>query len=349
MRFARKLPLAALAAAALAALPLLGAGCIYAPLDFGLGEIGKVQEVTLVESEARAKVLMLHIDGEINDEASGGGLFGTTEGTTAQVKDVLDLARKDDSVVALLLRINTPGGGVTASDIIYREISAWKAETKKPVVALMMDTCASGGYYVSMAADRIVAHPTCITGSIGVITMLPNVAGLADKLGVEVVTIKSGSHKDMGSPFRAPTDEDRKLFQSLIDQMYGRFVDVVAAGRKGLAKDRIRQLADGRVYTAPEALQNKLIDQIGYFEDALAAAKKLANVRDARVVSYERKGLGSGRRTIYSSSFAEPVEASLLARGGAEGDRNIVKIDARPLLPGASGPVFKYLWLPTIH
>src|SRR5207248_2588258 len=157
-----------------AALPPLVSGCIYAPLDLGLGEIGKVQEVTLVESDARAKILMLHIDGEINDEAEGRGFFGGSEGTTAQVKDVLDLARKDENVVAILLRVNSPGGGVTASDIIYRELLDWKKQTKKPIVALMMDTCASGGYYISMAADKIVAHPTCITGSIGVITMLPN-------------------------------------------------------------------------------------------------------------------------------------------------------------------------------
>ena len=339
-------PASVLRSAAAAMILALSAGCIYAPIDFGIGEIGKMQEVTLVESHVKQKILMLHIDGEINDQGTS-SFFGSTEGTCAQVKDVLDLARDDEHVVAVLLRVNSPGGGVTASDIIYREILEWKRQTKKPVVALMMDTAASGGYYISMAADKVIAHPTCITGSIGVITMLPNVSGLADKLGVQVVTIKSGEHKDMGSMFRPSTDDDRKLFQSLIDQMYGRFVDVVTEGRHGLLKrERVKELADGRVYTAAEAKAAKLIDDVGYFDDALAAVKALAGVKEARVVAFERKGLGNGRRTIYSTSLADPIGASFLGRG-QEGDRNLVKIDAGPVLP--SGPVFKYLWMPNIR
>ncbi len=336
----------AIAGVALAGIAL--AGCIYAPLDFGLGELGKVQEVTLVESRADHKVLLLHIDGEISDDSEPAGLFGVREGTTAQVKDVLDLARKDDSVSALLVRINSPGGGVTASDIIYREILNWKRDTKKPVVALLMDTAASGGYYVASAADKIVAHPTCVTGSIGVIAFFPNLYGLGNKIGVSVETLKSGENKDLGNPFRPMKDEERHLLQSLIDQMYARFVDVVTEGRHGaLARQDVLKLADGRVYTAVEAERAKLVDQIGYFNEAFALAKKLAGVKDARVVAFERKGFGAGRHTIYSREMGDPIQASILA-GGKEGDRNLIKIGAGPLLP-SPGPFFKYLWLPSIH
>jgi protease-4 len=325
---------------------LAAGGCIYAPLDLGPADLGKPHEVTLVESGADAKVLLVRIDGDITDEGEGPSLFGGREGTTAQVKDVLDLARRDDSICALLVRVNSPGGGVTASDIIYRELLAWKRQTGKPVVALLMDVAASGGYYVSLAADRIVAHPTCVTGSIGVIAMLPNVSGLFDKIGVKVHTIKSGEKKDVGSPFRPMTEDDQKSMQSLIDHVYGRFVDVVVEGRRGaLSREGVRKLADGRVFTAAEARAAKLVDEIGYFDDAFALAKRLANVRDARVVAIERKGLGAGRRTIYSREFVEPVEASVLAPG-REGDRNLIKLDARPLGPSL-GPVLRYLWLPS--
>lgn len=338
--------LAAKAAALLVALHLLGAsGCIYAPLDLGLGEIGKVQEVTLVEAASPAKILMLRIDGEISDSGES-GFFGTSEGTTAQVKDLLDLSLGDDAVKALIVRIDSPGGGVTASDIIYREILDWKKATGKPVVALFMDTAASGGYYAAMAADKIVAHPTSICGSIGVIAMLPNVSGLAEKLGVTVHTVKSGANKDLGSPFRPMTAEDLKTFQTLIDQMYERFVDVVAEGRKGkITRDGVKKIADGRVYTSAEAKRLNMIDQIGYTADAIAVAKGLANVKDASVVTYERKGFGAGRRTIYSRSQGDPVAASVLSRAAGQGDVNAVKVDLGGLLP-SSRPRLSYLWMP---
>ncbi len=330
-----------------AALAPLAAGCIYAPIDLGgLADLGRVQEVTLVDAPVDHKVVLIAIDGEITDEADA-GFFGTTEGTTAQVKDVLDLARRDSDVKAIILRINSPGGGVTASDVVHREIVKWKRETRKPVVALLMDVAASGGYYIAVAADRIVAHPTSTTGSIGVIALLPNVSGLADKIGVKVHAVKSGDRKDMGNPFRPITDDDLKTFQSLIDQSYNRFLDVILEGRKGLGREALRKVADGRVMTAADARAAKLVDEIGYFDEALLAARRLANIPDARVVTFERKGLGAGKRTIYSRSFADPIEATILGRG-REGDRNLVKIDARPLLPSPR-PAIKYLWLPMMN
>jgi protease-4 len=332
--------------AALAGISVFSAGCVYMPIDLGLQDLGKVQEVTLVDSESEAKVLLLRIDGEISDEPSSQGLFTEREGTVAHVKDVLDLARDDRRVKALLVRIDSPGGGVTASDIIYHELLDWKRRTKKPVVALFMDTAASGGYYIAQAADRIVSHPTAVTGSIGVIALLPDVSGLGDKIGVKVNVVKSGALKDMGNPFRPMDPDDRKVFQQLIDDMYQKFVSVVADGRRaaGLTREQVLGLADGRVYTAQDARKAKLVDEVGYFEDAIRAAEKLAGVSDAKVVTYERKGIGAGRHTLYSKTEGDAIQATLAGRGPS-GDTNVLKIEGAPLL-GRRRPTFNYLWIP---
>jgi protease-4 len=321
------------------------AGCIYAPLDLGLQDLGKVQEITLIDSSSDNKILLLRVDGEITDAPSSEGIFGSSEGTVAHVKDVLDLAKKDQDIRGVLLRIDSPGGGVTASDVIYHEILEFKQKTGKPVVALFMDVAASGGYYIAQAADRIVAHPTAVTGSIGVIAFLPNVSGLGDKIGVRVDVIKSGKYKDMGNPFRPFEDDDKRVFQGLIDDMYEKFVSVVADGRKkaGLTRDDVRKLADGRVYTAPDAKKVRLVDDIGYFPDALAQTKSLASVKEAKVITYERKGIGAGRHTVYSQGEVDPVQAAIFApRGPVE--NNVIKLEAPAIAPRRA--VFNYLWAP---
>jgi protease-4 len=339
----RRAPLLTLSLASFLAV----AGCVYAPFDLGtLGELGKEQEITLVDAKDDRKIALVKIDGEIVDHETADGLFSTEEGTVSNVKHTLEVARQDENVKAVLLRINSPGGGVTASDVIYHELKKFREETGRPVVALLMDTAASGGYYVAQAADRIVAHPTTVTGSIGVITFLPNVTGLAEKIGVKVEAIKSGTMKDMGNPFRPLEPADRKVFQDLIDQMYGRFVDVVADGRKkaGLSREQVAKLADGRVYTAQDALKAKLVDDIGYFQDALALTKTTAGLSDAKLVTYIRKGLGVGRHSIYSQSDVEPTAASFLARG--HGDAT-VKLEL-PGLPAKRRETFNYLWCPEL-
>jgi protease-4 len=318
------------------------AGCIYAPVDLGLGDIGKEVEVTVVESGASEKVALLKIDGEIEDSPDGSSIFAL-EGTVSSVRHQIELASNDPDVRAVIMRINSPGGGVTASDVIYREVVRFRQQTGKPVVALLMDTAASGGYYVAQAGDRVIAHPTTITGSIGVVAYLPDLSGLGEKIGVKVVAIKSGEMKDMGSPFRALTEKDRASFQSLIDQMYTRFVDVVVDGRKraGLDRATVLKLADGRVYTADEAKRAKLIDDIGYFEDALRWAKDRSGLADAKVVTWVRKGFGGGRATIYSQSPIEATAATLLAHGG----ENVVRLEV-PGVPKRPRAVLNYLWEP---
>ena len=170
------------------------------------------------------------------------------------------------------MRINSPGGTITASDVLYHEILAFKQRKKVPVIAAIMDVGASGGYYAALAADTIVVNPTTITGSIGVVMVTLNAQGLMQKIGVAPLAIKSGPMKDAGSPFRGAHRPELAVFQGIIDDMYGRFVGLIVQSRK-MPEDRVRALADGRVYTAEQALKLGLVDRIGYLEDVVTMAE----------------------------------------------------------------------------
>jgi protease-4 len=245
-----------------------------------------------------------------------------------RVREELEKASRDPKVRAVVLKINSPGGTVTASDIVFQEIDLFRQRTKLPIVAVMMDVAASGGYYIALAADTIVAHPTSVTGSIGVIMLTLNADGLLQKIGVTTTAIKSGPLKDMGSPLRALTPEERAIFQSVIDDLYGQFVAKVANRRK-IPLETARRLGDGRVYTAQQALADKLVDRIGYVPDALAVARDAAGLREARVIVYQRPR--EYRATYYAG-----------ARG--EGDVDLSLAQVAKLV--VSGPKFLYLWWP---
>jgi protease-4 len=244
------------------------------------------------------------------------------------VREELKKATDDDKVKALVVRINTPGGTVTASDVIFRELELFKRDKKIPIVAVMMDVAASGGYYVALAADTIVAHPTTVTGSIGVVMLSFNAEGLMQKIGVSANTVKSAERKDMGSPFRPMTPEERAIFQSVIDDLYRQFLLKVMERRK-LPEASARTLADGRVYTAEQALGHRLIDRVGYMPDAIGMARQAAGVDKARVVVYHRPR--QYRATYYAE--AQPIDGGLLSSG------------ALGALTGP-GPKFLYLWMP---
>ena len=181
------------------------------------------------------------------------------------------------SIKAVLLHINTPGGGVAASQEMYEAIRKFRAETHKKVIVSMSSVAASGGYYVACAADRIFANPGTITGSIGVIAEWLNYGDLLRWAKMESIVIKSGSLKDAGTPTRKLTDSERAYFQSLIDNMYGQFVSAVASGRN-MDEAAVRKLADGRVFTGQEAKANGLVDELGTFQDAVTAAARMAGI-----------------------------------------------------------------------
>ena len=303
------------------------AGCGVVSIDL-TPRVRPLEESTL-EGTGTGKIVLVDLAGVLAEEPIFTLESRPQVPLLARVREELDKAGADPAVRAIVLRINSPGGTITASDVLYHEISTFKARRKIPVVAALMDVGASGGYYVALAADQIVAHPTTITGSIGVLMLTVNASGLLEKIGVSASYVKSGGLKDMGSPFRTLTPEERALFQELIDRFYGRFVDLVAQERR-IDQARVRAFADGRVYTAGEAQSLGLIDRIGYLEDAVALAREAAGVKEARVVAYHRPR--QYRATIYSS--AEPA-APVAASGVGDLARLVV-----------SGPKFLYLLWP---
>jgi len=272
----------------------------------------------------------MDISGVISDKGSSNPL-SESEDLVARIKEELSLAAEDSHIKALLLRINSPGGTVTASDVIHHEINEFKTKRKIPVVATIMDIGASGGYYIAVAADQIIAHPTSVTGSVGVIMLRVNAEGLLQKIGVEAGAIKSGAKKDIGSPFRPMSEEERAIFQGMINGFQSRFLDVVTKGRKALPADQLKLIADGRVLTGPQAVQLGLVDQVGYLDDGIAAAKQLAGLADARVVMYVRPG--TYKNNIYSQA---PGTSTLEA---------LANLDIMGLVRGGT-PQFLYLWIP---
>jgi protease-4 len=250
----------------------------------------------------------------------------------ATFKEELTKAAKDEKIKAVVVRINSPGGTVTASDILYHELREFKLKKKVPVIASMMDVAASGGYYLAMASDSVMVHPSTVTGSIGVIMLTVNARGLLEKVGVEANAITSGPRKDMGSPFRVMTAEERGIFQSVIDSFYHRFLAVVQEGRPNLSAEQIKKLADGRIYSGDQAKAAGLIDEIGYLDDAIEMAKKKAGLTEARVVTYGRRG--EYQNNIYSRLF-----------GTSAGITGLANLDLLTMVRGGT-PQFMYLWMP---
>ena len=260
-------------------------------------------------------------------------LLGRGENPVSLLLEQLDEARKDSRVKAVILRINSPGGGVTASHLMHDEIMRFK-RSGKPIVAVMMDVAASGGYDVACACDKIVAQPSTVTGSIGVIMQMIDWGGTMEMIGVSADAITSGAYKAAGSPFRKLRDEERALFQEIVDDMYERFVKVVDSGRPDLTQEAVRKLADGRIFTAGQALEHGLIDGIASMRQTIEDLKKRIGVKKIRLVAYRRPY--AYRPNYYALA---PASAS------AGGDINLVKLDM-PLLANGTTPRFMYLWSP---
>jgi protease-4 len=308
---------------------LLSCGCSVLSIDFQ-PRIRALEEETL-EGRGRAKILLLDLSGVLQDESVSFSLGAPPPRVPllARVREELEKAEKDDRVRAVIVKINSPGGTITASDILYREILEFKTRRKIPVTAVIMDVGASGGYYVALAADSIIVHPTSVTGSLGVVMLTVDAQGLMEKIGVAPVAIKSGPMKDAGSPFRPLTEPERQVFQGVIDDMYDRFVRLIAASRK-MPEASVRSFADGRVYTADQALALGLVDRIAYLDDVIATTKQALGVDEARVVMYHRPR--EYRATIYSQAATVP------GSGGAIGQL--------AGFLGGPGPRFMYLWWP---
>lgn len=250
-------------------------------------------EEVIEEGDMLSKIAVLTINGVIQDTGDAQSFFESPLYNHRVFMEQLDYVKESDDVKAIILQVNSPGGGVVESAEIHDKIKEIQKETKKPIYVSMGSMAASGGYYVSAPADKIFASPETLTGSLGVIMQGVNYAGLAEKYGVEFTTIKSGPYKDIMSPTRPMTDEEREILQSMINNSYEGFVKVISEGR-GMSVEQVKKIADGRIYDGRQAKQLNLIDGFGYLEDVIDNVRKDQKLADATVVKYtESMGFGS--------------------------------------------------------
>lgn len=248
------------------------------------------------------KVAVVHLNGEIVENNDNVGLGSATQTVTAkETTQLLEDLSKDTAIKAVVLVIDSPGGAVVASDEIYQSVK--KLRAVKPVVVQMVDVAASGGYYIAAGANKIVANPATITGSIGVIAQFPQLAGLYNKLGVQMRTIKSGQFKDIGSSNRDFTPEEEKILNTMITEAYNQFVAAISQGRQ-MDELQVRQLADGRIYTGKQAKENGLVDQLGGFDDAAQVAQDLAHISNPTLIEYSSQ-------SFWASLFSAQVNSIL--------------------------------------
>ncbi len=277
------------------------------------------------------KILIIDISGIIRS-GQGRGFFKRAT-TPETIKAVLNKARRDEDIKAIVLRINSPGGEVTATDIIHHDLQSFKMETGLPVYAAIMSLGTSGAYYVGASADKIFAHPTSIIGSIGVIARVPQYGELADKIGYSQIIFKSGENKDLGNPLKAMTEAQQLIFQNMIDANYDRFLEVVVGGRPGYeTEDELRPIADGRIYTPKEAMDLKLIDDVAYLDEVIEMLKESAGLEDMTVITYSH-------HAGYDSNVYSKMPTQM----------NLLNIDLNEAFGafGDSQAGFHYLWMPS--
>jgi len=276
------------------------------------------------------KILLLDVDGLLFNRAKE-GLLSTGENPVGIWVEKLDKAQADANIKAVVVRINSPGGGVTASDVMYQRLREFRRQRNVPVIAVIEDVGASGGYYLACAADTILAHPTSVTGSIGTMVQTVSFAGTMSLLRIEAKAVTSGRRKDMASPLKPLDKEDLAILQKMVDEYHQRLLDVVGASREALIAEQVAALADGRVFTGAQAKDNGLVDETGTVWEAVALAKRRSGSRRVRVVMYHRP-LGY-RANVYSAAPNAPASPQI----------NFIHLSA-PRLLSSLQPQFWYLW-----
>ncbi|WP_053218634.1 signal peptide peptidase SppA [Virgibacillus senegalensis] len=242
------------------------------------------KETVIEKGTSGKKIAVLDLQGVIQDTGSN-SLLNTSGYNHQNFLRMLEKAGEDNRTDGIIIRVNTPGGGVVESAEIHDKMVEIQENTDKPVYVSMGNTAASGGYYISAPADKIVANSATLTGSIGVIMESINYAELAEEYGIDFNTIKSGKYKDIMSGSRPMTEDEEDILQTMVDELYGEFVQVIVDGR-GMDEDTVRRLGDGRVYTGKQALENGLIDELGTMEDTIAMMEEDHDLGEAQVVQY---------------------------------------------------------------
>jgi protease IV len=312
---------------------LLAAGC--GTPSFLITPVSNKQTLKEVQVQAKpdgkGKVLLLDVDGMIAN-ARAGGLLQASENPVSLFTQQLAAAAADKEVKAVVLRINSPGGTVTASELVFDAVLKFKADTGKPVIAAPQEVAASGGYMLALAADKIIARPTSLVGSVGVILQIYTFEDTLGKIGARVETFKSGEMKDIGSPFRTMKPADKAVMQKIVDEYYGRFIAKVRSRRPSFAAKEEPTAVDGRVLTGEQALALGMVDQLGSLEEAIDAARQACGYPQAKAVMYIRPYGYTG--SIYAMQPPlEPKAAAPLTLALPE--------SVTPLPEG-----FYYLWRP---
>lgn len=280
--------------------------------------------------ETSARVALIDVDGLLINQ-NRTGLYSAGENPIGSFREKLEAAAADPRVRSVVLRINSPGGGVAATDLMAEELRRFRQATGKPVVACLLDVGAGGGYYLALGCDRIIALPTCVTGAVGALVNHTNLQDAMAQLNLRVETIKSGDLVDMGSVTGPLSDEARGLFKDMADGFGQRFVERVGRLRPSMTLDDRKAIADGRIVPASKALALHMIDALGYPDDAIDEAGRLAGVAGAEVVVFQRTGYPA--RSIYAAAPNVPLQSDLVpfSYPGLERDKL---------------PTFLYLWQP---
>lgn len=326
-------------------LSLAAVGCVPRQVVIDLAPAGPELTRSTVIDEAGFlgdRVALIDISGFILN-AERARFVGTGEHPVSLLHEQLSYAARDGRVRAVVLRINSPGGTVTATDAMYREIERFRERTDLPVVALMMDVAASGGYYVACASDAIVAYPTALTGSIGVVVQTFSLERGMRSIGIDSDAIVSGPNKDVGSPFTTLTDEHREILQQLVDDYHERFIDLVRQRRPNLDNERFEEATDGRVVSGDRAATLGLVDHTGDIHDAFALAKKLAGIERADLVRYHRP------REHAPSPYAAPQVAEGGAQTSGQSQVNLFQFNLGQMPTLGTPPGVYYLWRPDVQ
>lgn len=310
------------------------AGC--SPIQFSLfgSQSGPLEPKTVIEEDgARDRVALIDLRGLISPPIdTGSPIFGGGFNITDDLIRRLDLAREDSRVKAVVLRIDSPGGSVTTSDMIYQEIRRFREETGKPVVASLGSVAASGGYYAALAADEIVAEPTSVTGSIGVIIPLIDASEGLNSIGIYSTSLTSGDNKDLGSPVAGQTAEGRAVLMAVVDDFFARFKGLVAERRPGIGD--LDAVTDGSVFSGERAAGLGLVDSTGSLRDAFGRAKSLAGLESAQLVKYARRSQRVSSPYALTDGNTPTPSAALVDLGPIIGHERIT-----------AGRAY-YLWIP---
>lgn len=313
------------------------AGCGPAAFQIELVPTHQQLEETQIERDRGLfvfdKIAIIDVDGLLINRRKHGWLR-VGDNPVSLFVEKLDKAAADSNVKAVVLRIDSPGGTVAASDIMYHSLREFKRETRKPVVACVLGLGCSGAYYLACGCDGIMAQPSSVTGNIGTVFQTFSVAGTMEKIGIKAVTIKSGDFKDIASPLHDLSAEERQVLERIIEDLFRQFLAVVQEGRQTIEEQKLSELADGRVFTAKEALDEGLVDRIGYLSDGIKWAKEMAQVEKTRVVIYHRPL--SYKPNAYGSATAN-----------AGGLWPLINVELPDWL-SSGGTQFLYLWRPGV-